>query len=354
MHKLLRWTLALALTASAAGWGASAAKSGLERSAPAAATADDEALALLPAANLIAVADGGRVFNELLPKLKSITTGNLAKSAQEVEDFINQAGIDKARIRSVVFAGRLEGQTGSGVAIAPGLTFDAARIEAAVKARNGQFRAEDYRGRTIYLVTLGAKTPGASVAGLSLQIGNELAFAQLNAAAVVGDPSSVKSVLDAQTGSGQRGANAALLAALKETKPTGLLRFAGTLPANLRQELAQMGDLFTQLAAVKVIFGAFDLAADSSATLDARFRTGSKDEASQLELSLKSLIFLGKSFLGGNQQPLMQALDQMLDQIKIAAETNDVALSITLPRSMIDLLSTPEKKAETASNPAKP
>jgi hypothetical protein len=355
MQRFLSWTLAIALLTGLAGASLSAVERMTERAATTTPMPVDE-IALLPASDLIAVVNVNRFFGELLPKIKADAPAEIAKATKEMEEFSAQTGIDLAKVKTAVIGVKLDGQSGSGAAILQGLSFDAARIEATVKSKNGEFKTTDYKGRPIYTVKMKAAAQvadAAAAAGVPLRTGDEMNFAALDGqTAVAGDLAGVKSVLDAQSGGGNQ-ANAGLNTALKDTKASGLVRFAANLPESLRQGLSSQGDLFQQIAAIKMIFGSFDLAGDMSAALDATLRTGSKDDATQLETGLKSLVFLGKSFLGGNQDPQMQAINQLLDQIKISAQTSDVSLSIMLPRTLMNQFTTPAKKLEPpAKSPA--
>jgi hypothetical protein len=350
MKRFLSWALALSLFAGAT-LGASAADRSKERAAPATTAAADEAIALLPPSNLIAVVDATRIFNEVLPKLKASSPDGLAKFFKELEEFTTKTGIDPTRIKSAVIGVKMEGQQGTGAAILQGIDLDPKRIEAAVKEEQGEFKTIDYKGRPIFVVTLKSKPQPASDSSVNSPFPslNELAFAQLGAPGVaIGDLNGIKGVLDVQAGAVNKEANAMLSQALKETSASGLIRFAASLPENLRQDLGSQGDLFKQIAAIKMISGSFDLASDFSASLDARLRTGSEDDARQLKTSLEGLLFLGRSFLGGNSDPMMQALNQLLDQIRIVAQASDVSLSLTLPRAIIDLLTKSQKKEEAA------
>jgi len=51
--------------------------------------------------------------------------------------------------------------------------------------------------------------------------------------------------------------------------------------------------------------------------------------------------------LGGNQEPMMQAITQLLNEIKISTQTNDVAVALKIPRALFDQALKPEtRKAE--------
>src|SRR5205085_10487716 len=114
--------------------------------------------------------------------------------------------------------------------------------------------------------------------------------------------------------------------------------FVGNLPEALREMLASQGELFTQVAAVKLIFGSFDLNADNSATLDGRLRTASSNDAAQLKESLNGLIALGQAFLGGSDDPTMKLYGQLINQVKLGGQGSDVSLLLVLPKELMEKL----------------
>ena len=65
--------------------------------------------------------DVGRAFNELLPKLASITTGGLDKLAKSIQDFTQKTGVDPTRIRNAVLSLSMDGAQGAGVIIIQGI-----------------------------------------------------------------------------------------------------------------------------------------------------------------------------------------------------------------------------------------
>jgi hypothetical protein len=301
----------------------------------------DDLLALLPASDVLGVVDAGRAFTDLLPRLKSIWPSGFAGLTRSLESFTSKTGIDPTQLKTAVLGVKIGGTgSGQGVVILQGANVDPKRVEAAVVQEKGGFKAQDYKGKTIYTVTPPPPAPkpanGTEPPPKQPEKPSPISFALLgNQVVALGDVPSIQSVLDAQAVPPKTNPNAELGAVLKETK-AGLIRFAAVLPESLRQSLSANGDLFKQIAAVKVIFGSFDFANDFSAALDTRLRTASASDASQLEASLKSLVVLAKSFLGQDQK--LAVLGQLLDLVTIAAQSNDVAVSLALPRALIDQL----------------
>lgn len=310
--------------------------------APNAPATTDELMAMLPASDLIAVVDVGRAFNELLPKLAGITAGGVDKLAKSIQDFTQKTGIDPSKIQNAVISLSMDGPQGTGVILIQGVDPDAKQIEAVMKEFGSEFNTSDYKGKTIYNIISKAKAPSAGP--LSLKT-DEIALAALGGQRVAfGDMKAVKQVIDIQTGAAKGGVSAAMTGALAETRASALVRFALNIPETLRAEAANQGDLFKSVAAIKMILGTFDVASDFSLSLDAIIRTASQNDATELENGLKGLVELVRGIFGGGD-PKTNLFAQLLDQVKIGSKVNDVSLSISLPRALLDQLTKKETPA---------
>lgn len=295
-----------------------------------------EAVALLPASDGVAVVDVARLVTELLPQFRALAPTQAVKFEKEIAEFMGETGIDPYRIRSAVVGFKM-GASNSVSAIVDGITFDPNRLITSIKAKDSKqdVKVVEYKGKQIYVVI----STQAGKVGLD----EEMAYTQLDGDRVaLGNLSGVKSVLDG----GQGAANAALSSLLAQTN-NGLLRFAANLPESATKGLTDQGDMFSQLATIKTVFGSLDLTNGMNLLLDTKLRTGSSAEANKLQNSLSALIGLGKMFLGGNDDPVMQALRQAIDLIKINAQDMDVALSLTVPKQVFDQLAEGSKKKET-------
>jgi hypothetical protein len=151
----------------------------------------------------------------------------------------------------------------------------------------------------------------------------------------------VKQVIDIQTGAAKGGVSSAMTGALNEMRASALVRFALNIPESMRAEAAKQGDLFKSVATVKMILGTFDVAGDLGLSLDAVIRTASQNDASEMENGLKGLVALGKDIFGGGD-PKSNLFMQLLDQVKIGSKVNDVSLSISLSRELLDQLTKKE------------
>lgn len=346
MHKFLSLALIFSLFAGSA-VAQSAAKP--EKAAPVAAAAtpaaSDELVAMLPASELVAVVDTGRVFNDLLPKLAGLNFGGVYEFAKDLSEFIQKTGIDPKRVQSAVLGVNLEGTQGNGVFLVKGLDLTPAQIEAAMKELKAEFKTSEYKSKTVYQVI--SKVSAPSAGPLSIK-SDELALAPLGGQRLAfGDMTAVKKAIDIQAGGDVPAVSKAMIGALAETRQSALIRFAMNVPENLRTQAADQGDLFKSIASIKLILGTLDTAADLSLSLDAVMRTASQSDAGELESSLKGLLVLVKGiFGGGSGDPKTNFIGTLLDQIKIGSKLSDVSLSISIPRSVMDQLSRKPAPAE--------
>lgn len=345
MRKFFSVALIFNLIISAAG-GSSAQSAGqksapnstagaVRTSAPSSA-AKDELVAMLPASDLIAVVDAGRAFNELLPNLAGFTIAGVDKLAKSIQDFTLKTGVDPSKIQNAVLGVHMEGSQGIPVIVIQGIDPDPKQIEAAMKEFGSEFKTSDYNGKTIYNVASKVKPPSAGAFSLKT---DDVALAALGRQRVaVGDLKAVKQVIDIQAGAAKGGVSPAMTGALKETRASALVRFALNIPENLRADAASQGDLFKSVAAIKVILGTFDVGRDLSLSLDSIIRTASQNDATELENGLKGLVGLGKDIFAGGGDPRTNLYAQLLEQVKIGSKVNDVSLSISLSREIIDQL----------------
>ena len=304
----------------------------------AAAAINDELLALLPASDVLAVVDINRLFNQLMPSLANLKTGGLDKLAKELAEFAQKTGIDPAKVNRAVAGFSMKGSQATGAIIVSGVDVTNPQIEAALKEFKAEFKTSDYQGKTIFNLLSKVKSPEAG--RLSVKT-DESALAALGGQRFVfGDLSAVKNVIDISSGAAKGGVTPELAAALGETKASALLRFALNIPDSLKAEAADQGDLFKSVGAIKMVLGNLDMAADFSLSLDALMRTASNKDATELEDGLKGLVGLIRGIFGGggSGDAKMDAIGQLLDQIKIGSKLNDVSLSISLPRATLDQL----------------
>ncbi len=379
MHKMFSWILAALLVVSSAAINPNANASGTKAKAVASVRtviAADDSIAILPKSDVVAVIDVGRLVNDLLPKIKNAWPEQFAKFEKEFTEGMAKAKVDIYKVKTLTIGLNLFGDVTTGAMIVEGLPLTAEMI--------ADTTSTAYKGKTLYLEkpkpaeaktaakgkpvapvkgkpAAGAKAAAdeksalSSVSGMTSNMGASLlkdktAFVQLDEARVaIGDEAEVKVVIDALLGSPTAESNVGsdLSAALRETSPTGLFRLAVTIPDSVRQ-MAAGEEFLKNLAVTKMVLGTLDIADNLSLLLDAKLRTGSAEDATKLHESLAALLGLGKMMLGGNQDPMMEMLNKLLDQIKLNLQAKDVSLGLTIPRELYETFLKPDLKAAPA------
>lgn len=294
-------------------------------------------LALLPDSDIVGVIDMPRVSRDLLPVLKTIETAGIARLAADFEDFAASAGLDPSKASSAVVGVKLAGlKIGGGVLVAEGIDIDPKAIEKAALAKAWKFRVIDPETRPVYELervvppAAGTTDPPKSDSMFLASLGGKRVAA--------GDLNSVKAVAANASNASRTAGNLIARGGIAQNTAAGLIKFSLVIPDDIRQMLDGQGELFKQVAAVRVIFGTLDITADQSASLAARLATNSKDEALQMGTSLKSLVGLGKALLGGSDDPLMKGIAQLVDQVQIGSAESDVTLNLLVPKSLLDQL----------------
>ncbi len=296
-------------------------------------------LGFLPDSDIIGVIDMPRAGRELLPLLKTIESGGISRLAADFEQFAGLAGLDPMKVSSAVIGVKMAGlKIQGGALIVEGIELDPKNIERAATEKKWKFQTLDQETRAIYRVERPAAVASGDAGAPARS--DDLFFAPIGTRRLVaGDLASVRTVI-ANTAAGQTklAANPKARNAISQNNATGMVKFALVLPDDIRQMLDGQGELFKQIAAVKVIFGTVDMNSAQSALISARLQTNSNDEATQMGTSLLSLAVLGKSLLGGSEDPLMKGIAQLLDQVQIGAAESDVSLSLVIPKSLLDQL----------------
>ena len=376
MHKMFSWILAALLVVSSAAINPNANASGTsarEMASVRTVIAADDSIAILPKSDVVAVIDVSRLVNDLLPKIKNAWPDQFAKFEKDLTDGMAKAKVDIYKVKTLTIGLKLFGDVTTGAMIVEGLPLTAEMMADTISTA--------YKGKTLYVekpkpaaaktVAKGKSTAPvkgkakaaasseksalsdvsavASNMGASL-LKDKTAFVQLDEARVaIGDEAEVKAVIDALLGGPNPDSNVGseLSAALKESSSTGLFRFAVNLPDSVRQ-MAAGEEFLKNLAVTKMVLGTLDISDNLSLLLDAKLRTGSAEDATKLHESLAALLGLGKMMLGGNQDPTMEMLNKLLDQIKLSLQTKDVSLGLTVPRELYETLLKPDPKAVPA------
>ena len=287
-------------------------------------------LEILPPSDLIAVVDLHQMLKDLQPRLEKIGIAGAAKLATNLRQIAARSGVDPDQIRYGLLGLSLHSFEASGVMLIDGIDPARNSIEAMLKSYQIEFSAADYEGVT--MITILTKLNPLELGPFSFKT-EDLSIALLGRQRLaIGDTAGVRKLIDGQkTEKRNPVAENVMNAALRETSPSALLRFAFTLPPGLRQEALNQGDLFKSIGSIKVLIGDLNAGQDLTLTLNSIMRTPTPAAATELLIGLRGLLTLGRALLAGNPQ-----FTPLLDRIQIRSSAADVSLNITLPPSFLE------------------
>jgi hypothetical protein len=291
-----------------------------------------EAFNALPEGNMLATVDVGTLLNQTIPATLQNSPEQKAKFDAELKTWQEQYGIDPNQIKLMAISGNItsSADTGDVAAIMTG-SFDTEKLKAALRKdpkTGAEARTEDYNGTTIYIRQAADKEQAGAVAGQAgaTAASKEVAIAVMDASSVVaGTPAGVRKAIDARASKGANAtSNATLFNTFKETKQTGLVRFALAPPPT---QPAPNADPTTQaLANARYVFGALD--ATSGLAFDVTMRADNADSAKPIYDQLSQGIEQVKPMVANN--PQLQGVKTILDSTTVAQADKDVKVAITL------------------------
>lgn len=379
MKKLFLSAVILALTITTAYSGISFTNRLIPTTSAASVTAADQ-LALLPESDIVVLFDFNKFLNTKL--FSYILTDS--KSKDEFQKFEQEAltyGLNIRQIQQVAVAidsNQKGGKEPNFCAVVTG-GFDREKLLSSMATHLDKFSvdAEEYQGKTIYLVTDKQKKGKelANVSGVgSVKLDDKVAAVFLNSQSIaIGTLEKVKDSIDVQNGKKTSvAANQQLSNYLNITNASALVRFAFVVPdkatssANTPSKKSKslsnddlngssasskpsnssssngsqdenagpFGNMDKLLQAVRGAYGSLDLA--SGVQLDTTMLIRSEGEAKQMTDALNGLLFLGRSALQGD--PKNATFAKMLDGISVAGGAKDVKLNINVPENLINEL----------------
>lgn len=287
--------------------------------------ASGQAFSVLPPGDMLATVDVGTLLNQTIPAALANSPEQKAKFDAELKDWQAKYGVDPNQIKLMaVSVSGLSGNQSEAAAVVTG-AFDVEKLKAALAKdpeTGAASRTETYADQTIYVRT-------ATANGKS----EEVAAAVLNPTTLVmGTPAAVRKAIDAAADKGADAtSNTELFNLFKETKETGIVRFAMATPP---EDPAQaQGNPMTQaFAAARFVFGSLD--ATSGLGFDVTMRTATAQEAQPLYTQLSQGVEAGKQMVG--QNPEMQGFKTLLDSMSVTQNERDVKVALNL--SPIQLL----------------
>lgn len=306
------------------------AKGAVETSKNTTALSPVELLEVLPPSDLIAVVDLSRTLKDLQPRLEKIGISGVTSLAANLRKIATRANVNPDQMRYAILGLSLRSLEASGVMLIDGIDPTGTGIEAMLKSYQIEFKSIDYQG--VSMITILSPFKPLEVGPFSLKT-DDISIAMLGSQRlVIGDTTGVRRVIDGQRSTnGGDGTRNLMSAAIRETSPSALLRFAFTLPPGMREEALRQGDLFKAIGSVRVLIGDVNAGEDLTLTLNSIMRTPTPAAATELQIGLKALLNLGRTLLAGNPQ-----YTPLLDRVQIRSTAADVTLNITLPPSFLE------------------
>lgn len=352
----------------------------------------NETLTLMPESDFVMIIDVGQILNS--NKIVSMINSD-PKASEEFRKFETEAlkfGVDVHQLRQIAVGTRniQDGAKANGYAIITG-GFDREKILSSIAAHPDKVsvEAQDYNGKTLYLITEKGKNKGnsnapvmgrnATIMGKATINFDKVGMSFLNPQTVVlGDLDGVKSTID--TSLGKRPgvmSNQQMAGYLSSTNPGAMLRFAGLLPeagksadksgkgkvvtnedlgandntAEKSQGTGSPIDGFSKMfESIRGTYGSIDFT--SGVQLDTTLLIRSDNEAKQLSDSLNGLIMLGKGMLGGQaqQDPKQAKLLEAINRVNVAGNGRDVKITIDLSEQLLNELITILKSEDKKSS----
>jgi hypothetical protein len=298
----------------------------------AAAPAPASLLNSLPQSDAVVQVKMKQLFNEAMPRILASNPTRLAQVNASIEDFKTRTGLDPRMFDELAVGvrftfpgeGVMKAQT---VALAKGAYNSTAMITAGSLAANGKYRTEKYKDKTIYIFTLDENITMLGVIDFRI---NELAVLPLDTNTLaLGDPASVRSVIDVTRAS--KRANAELIA-LASRDPNAVIGFG----ANMSQQLVNSVDMLdnspiaNDLAKLRQVYGSVGTT-EKDLELFLAARAINPETASSLGETLNGLKGVGSMFVGRLSGARGVLAKSALTNLTIVANANELQIRTAVP-----------------------
>jgi hypothetical protein len=286
----------------------------------------------LPQSDAVAQVKMKQLFNEAMPRVLANNPARLAQVNASLEDFKTRTGLDPRMFDELAVGVRFtfpgEGITKvQSVALAKGAYNSTALVTAGSLAASGKYRTEKYKDKTIYIFTL---DENINVLGVfDFRIG-ELAVLPLDTNTLaLGDPASVRSVIDATRAS--KRANAELIA-LASRDPNAVIGFGANMSQQLVSSVDALGNspLANDLAKLRQVYGSVSTT-NKDLELFIAARAINAETANSLSESLNGLKGLGSLFVGRLSGARGVVAKSALTNLTIVATANELQIRTAVP-----------------------
>jgi hypothetical protein len=292
-------------------------------------------LASLPESDAVAQIRVRRLLNEVMPRLLAGNPAKLAQANADIDQFKTRTGVDPRAFEQIALSVRYsypsDGITKlQTVGLAKGSFNPGAMVAAGRLAANGKYREEKYQGKTIYVFMLDQEVKFLGIFGFKVR---QLAASPLDANTLaIGDPQSVRSVID--VGRGRKHANAELIA-LASRDPNAIIGFGSNVSAALLNNL-DIGNasIANDLAAVRQLYGSVGTT-EKDVELFVGARTVNADSARNLGDTLEGLKQFGGLFINRLTGAKGILAKSALTNLRIATQANELQIRTAVAQAEI-------------------
>lgn len=291
-------------------------------------------LASLPQSDAVAQVRMKQLFNEAMPRILANNPAKLAQANAAVEDFKTRTGLDPRMFDQIAFgvrftfpgAGVTRAQT---VALAQGEFNAAAMIAAGKLLPNGKYREEKHNGKTIHIFTLDETIKVFGV--FDFRIHELAAFPLDTNTLALGDPTSIRSVIDVSRAS--RRGNAELIA-LATRDPNAVIGFGANMSQQLINSIDAIGNapIATDLAKLRQVYGSVST---TQKDLELFFgaRAVNAEAAKSLGETLEGLKGIGTLFVGRLSGARGVLAKSALTNLRIVTDANELQIRTAVPQA---------------------
>ena len=283
-------------------------------------------LASLPQSDAVTLVKVNRLLSDMMPKILANNPAKIAELNTSIENFKTRTGLDPRSFDEVALGFRYtyprEGVTKLITAALAKGTFNAGAMVAAGRlAANGKYREEKYQGKSIYVFSLDESIRLFGVIDLKI---SELAASPLDGNTLaLGDPKSIRSVIDASTGRSRVNSE---LVSLASRDGNAVIGFGGNISPQVLQNLDIGNRTFAgDLSGVRQAYGSI-----GANERDVEVFIGAKlvndDAARNLSDTLEGLKQLGAMFAGRLAGAKGVLAKTALSNLKIVTQANELQI----------------------------
>ena len=292
-------------------------------------------LSSLPQSDAVAQVQIKRLINDVIPRVLANNPAKLAEISANLDNFKSRTGLDARSFEQIALGVRYtypsEGITKLVTAgLARGTFNPGAMVAAGRLAADGKYREEKYAGKTVYIFNLDESIRLFGVIDLRL---HELAAAPIDSNTLaVGDPSSIRSVIDAAAGKKRYNED---LIALATREPNAVVGFGGNVSQQVIKNLDLGNASFVgDLSGVRQAYGSVETT-EKDVNLFIAARTVNADAAKNLGDTLEGLKLLGAMFIGRLTGAKGVLAKSALANLSISSDANELRIRTAVAQTDI-------------------